>query len=187
MISPDLAVDFSLSESSLRVTYSVENRSDAAIYLFTTLWRFAPGGGIEADPSPFYVSLDGQGVLKLGKIIYPTPRLKLVEMTNIPLAHAVGPHETWSEILEVPVPIAEHSPYYLKGPSSTWESAQSRYLELWVSWIPTVEGLDVKPAAVNGASSIRHPQLLGLTQVLRSEPMPLRAPVRRRSDGFERF
>lgn len=187
MISPVLAVVFSLSESMLHVTYSVSNPGDQNIFLFATLWRFSINSGVMSDEFPLYVSLDPDGVLKLGKIIHPTPRLKFVEMANIPMARKVEPGAVWKETMDLPLPIHEHSPYYLPGPSSQWEDVRSQSVEFWISWIPSVNDLDVKPSLIEAALTVRHPQLFKLVQTLRSARESLNIPVRRRIDSFERF
>jgi hypothetical protein len=187
MIPPALDVDFSLSESTLHVTYSVLNSGNQSIFLFNVFWQFSLKGPPVPDQYPLYVSLEPEGLLKFGKMIHPTPRLKFVEMANIPMVSKVEPGKVWKESLTLPLPVQEHNPYYPAGPSSLWKDARSQFVEFWMSWMPHVSDLDVKPAPIEGALNVRHPQLLKLVNITKSPRIPLAVPVQRRVDTFERF
>ena len=187
MTSVEPVVTFSRGDKTLAVTYSVVNPAPGPIYLFNVLWTFGEGGGRVLDSIPLYASLDAGGRLVLGKVVYPRPRLELVEVANVPLARKVEPGEAWTETVNLTLPVQEHSPYYRATPSGEWQDVEVNAASFWISWIAETAGLVVRPGWASGALDVWHPELWKLIGTAKTLWHPLSVPARRRVGGFERL
>lgn len=187
MPSVEPEVTFSRGDGALSVAYSVANTLGQPIYLFNVLWTFGEAGGRVLDPIPLYASVDAGGELVLGKIVYPRPRLELVEIANVPLARKVEPGASWKETVEVPLPVREHSPYFRGVPSGEWQDVEVRAACFWISWIPEVAGLLARPGWAEGALDVWHPELWKRLVTAKSPRHPIAVPARRRVGAFERL
>jgi hypothetical protein len=186
MTPPELKVEMARKDGELRVDYSVFNREPTPVYLVTVLWQYARTGAIELDPRAAYVSVSSDNVLRIGKMMHPTPKTRLVEQTIVPFARRLDGGGAWKDAFSLPIPVSEYNPYFPEE-SAQWVEREAASAELWVGWIAEGESLQVHRTPFDPAVRLQHPRLLPSIQTVKSAAVRLRVPVKIRQDRFERF
>jgi hypothetical protein len=176
---PVLNAKFDLQGNVLQVEYKVKNSTTKPIYLFVVLGK--------PDAPNVYAGLRTDGTLHLAKMILPLPKFKNVEVRRIPFAKKVEAGEEFAERIEIAVPIAEYNPYFPKKKDSPEELKTSASVLFSLQFIREIDGLEIKPAPVEGAFNVRHRDLFGNVETLTAESKSLAVQVLKRTDEFEAF
>ena len=177
--TPFLSAKFDLQGKILQIEYKVKNSTLHPIYLFVVLGK--------PDAPNVYACLRTDGTLHLAKMILPLPELKDVEVRRIPFGKKVEAGEEFSERIEVAVPVTEYNPYFPKKKDSPEELKTSASVLFSLQFIREIDGLEIKPAPVEGALNVRHRDLFGNVETLTVESKSLAVQVLKRTDDFEAF
>ncbi len=143
-----------------------------------------------AKPNPqAVVVLHGPGDdVTVGKFIAPLPTDRRIAMPVIPLARLLAPGATLEGRIEIPMPLAETSPYFADLPLRQYEVVEVRGLIFAIGyWIAGVDGLAALPLddapelfAVVTRNTVRSARLL-------TQHFPTRSlQLFRRTDQFPR-
>ncbi len=182
-----LNADIGVENGRLSVNYKLKNTTKSPIYVFDRLWEFAADGSYAEAPMPVYILLRDDRTLHIVKGLAALPRTRRVEMRLIPFATKVEPGGELSGKFELPEPVDEYNPYFVKDASSKTEPSTSQNILFSMHYINAAEDLEVKEAALPGALSLWKPTLLQDVQLLSSGPKFGSLKILRRTDSFERF
>lgn len=184
--TPAVTLEFNakVDGATLAAGYRATNRGDKPVYLLNVLWTFTDTG-VAKDPRPAYVSIRTDRSLHLGKIAAPLPKTRTVELRIVPYATKLEPGASTGEVMRIPLPAEEYNPYFLDNPQ--WRDFVAEGVVLSMQYVRADEKLTEKPAPVEGALAIWHPQLLARIETVRSSTVRVAIPVRVRADEFERF
>lgn len=185
--SVQLDIEIELRDKSLQVAYKVKNKSAKPIYLFNVLWDFSPSGQYVSAPKPAYTCLRDDGTFVIAKQIPPLPKSKRVELKIVPFATKVEAGGELSDKFEISVPASEYNPYFPKTNEKSEELKTAEAVLFVIQYIAETEELEVKPALLENALNIWHPDFIGKTETLSAKPKPITFQVKRRTDKFERF
>ena len=99
--------------SVLTFDYMVENHGPAEIYAMDATPSVKRGDlAAKAEPNAAVVILNAQGDAIVGKFIAPLPTDRRVAMPVVPLARRIAAGASLEGKIEVPLPLAETSPYF---------------------------------------------------------------------------
>ncbi len=185
--SVSLEAKISLQDKVLTVDYRIKNRSAKPIYLFNVLWEFSTDGKYVPAPQPFYSLFNDDATLHLAKIIPPLPKGKRVELKIVPFATKVAAGEDFSEKFQIPEPLVEYNPYFVREKDDSEELRTSESVVLTVQFVAEADEMEVKPAPLEGALTVWHANLSEMVRSLSSKPKAIMVKVKRRTDTFERF
>ena len=172
-----LTVVFALQGGALRIDYRVENRSPTTIYLTNHAVRMIPGQGPVPDKGYAFVALDG-GVAHIAKR-QPKPP---TDRFFTPRAHyvtPVGAGQTYTETLQLPLPLEEAIPY---RETRSGSPGQVQAIDLTIGYIPATPTIEAARLKVAGQEVylLRPDQERIARERLRVEPVAeelLRSPV----------
>ena len=187
MSNVDFKVSVEIDGQKLNIAYSINNKSEEDIFIFDVIWRPSESGIPELDPNEAYISLGKDGLLRIGKIVHPTPREKFVEMTIVPFVHRVAKKEKYDGIIVLSMPVQEYNPYYPADQETEWEDAVATSLEFLLNWVVDSDEMRVDESPVGNGLRVTHPKLLGILESFRSEKFFVNVAVKKRIDKFERF
>lgn len=179
--------DFLVDTDVLHVRYSVANNTAEPVYLFNVLWDYSSTGEVIEDSVGAYISFGDEADMRVGKILHPPPKEKLVEQTIVPYARRLDSGTVWKDTLSLSLPVREHNPYYPEDEQTEWQEVEIKSAELWLSWVPELDGLKLHPSPFESAFRLQHPELLRKVQIEKSSKVPVVLHGRRRLDQFERF
>lgn len=184
--APAVTLEFNAKSDGQTLTagYRATNRSAQPVYLLNVIWTFTDSG-VAKDPNPVYVSIRPDRSLHLGKVLPPLPKTRTVEMRIVPYATKLEPGASAGEVMKLSLPIEEYNPYFLDEPQ--WQEIRAEGIYFSLQYVRAAENLTEKPAAVDGALHVWHPQLLNMLETVKSAPVRLAVPARRREGEFERF
>jgi hypothetical protein len=171
----------------LQVGYRFKNDRQQSVFLFNVLWDTNARGDIVAAPSPVYVSLPQQAILRLSQQVPPLPKGKRVERRIVPFATKVPPGEAASKIYTLALPLQEYNPYFPAEDGAPEELITARELVFTLQFVVRMDGMDIREAPLSGALELFHPQLLARVETIQCHPQPLEVRVRRRLNKFEEF
>jgi len=189
------AVDISLScrpgkEGQLLVfPYMAQNRGSTAAYVMDAVASVdEETGEPKANPQAIVV-LHGPGDdATVGKFIAPLPTDRRIAMPVIPLARLLTPGATLEGRVEIPIPLAETSPYFADLPLRQYESVEIKGIVFRIGyWVTGIDGLAAVPSeyapdlfTVVTRDTVRSARLV-------SQRLPVRSlQLFRRTDEFPR-
>ncbi len=169
--------------------YSVQNHGTVEVYIMDAV-ATVDGASGAAKPDPHsVVVLHGPGDgATVGKFIAPTPTDRWVAMPVIPLARRLPPGATLDRHLQLPIPLAETSPYFADLPLRQYEIVEISGIVLSIGyWVAGADGLAALP--VDYAPELLHVVTRDTKRSARS--VAQRFPTRslqlfRRTDEFPR-
>jgi hypothetical protein len=129
-------------ERGFVVSYRLQNRGPAAVWVFNRLFDTEPSGRYRLNPARAYVALLPEGVLCVSKRLLAVPPLISVEFPEIPCVSVLGPGESLEETLRFGFPLREVNPYQLGEPRSVTADAVA-FVRLEVGYMPALEGLEL--------------------------------------------
>jgi len=98
------------SETTLRLTYRVQNKTSATLYFFNKLYTGFQGKTIVTDKNSVYVYLDKKKVV-VAKDIAPVPAGVYAAVRVYPCATKIPPQGEFTEVVELTLPLTVQSPY----------------------------------------------------------------------------
>jgi hypothetical protein len=128
--------------------YQVENHGAADIYVMDATPMPDPTTGRQiVDPHAPVIWFGSDGFAHILKGIAPLPDDRDVDVRIIPVAAKLPPNATLERRLEVPLPLAETSPYYTDLPLREYTLTDIQGVTLIVEFMrSTVEGFNAEPA-----------------------------------------
>ncbi len=185
--SVSLEAKISRSDKGLSLDYRINNGSEKAIYVFNVLWEFGSDGKQSPAPNALYTALSDDGTLHFLKGIPAVPKGKRVELKIVPFVTKIEAGAEFHEQFELSEPISEYNPYFPTLGTDNEELTSSENVIFSIQFIRDLEGMEEKPAPINGAYSIWHPDMFGRIETLSSPIRPMMIKINRRTDEFERF
>ena len=127
--------------------YCVQNDSHGVAYVMDAAPSVAgPGGKAVANPNAVVVVHGPGGDATIGKFIAPLPSDRRIAMPVIPLARRLAPGEALQGRIEIPVPLAETSPYFAELPLRQYEPVELKAVVLTIGyWLAGTDGLVALP------------------------------------------
>ncbi len=142
-------VDFQATKKALIITYTVKNERDVAIYLTNHAVRLDPEKGQIPDRSVVFVYVDRErDALHITKRKPPMPD-KFVN----PLLHfvtPVAPGQTYTEKIEIPLPVRTYAPYQNIPPGAVPEEKTFRQVYFSLGYINGQPGLQASESTCQG-------------------------------------
>jgi hypothetical protein len=128
--------------------YTVSNHGSTEIYVMDATPGFDPASGRPiVDPNAPVIWLGADGFAHILRGIASLPGDRDVDVRVIPFAARLPPGETLERRLEVPLPLAETSPYYPDLPLREYQLTDIQGVVLIVEFLRnTVEGFGVEAA-----------------------------------------
>ena len=129
--------------NALVFPYVLHNRGRAAVYVMDALPSVDPASrAARANDQAAVVMLGAKGDAVVGKFIAPLPPDRRVVLPVIPLARLLGPGEALERRLEMPMPLAETSPYFADLPLRGYEMVEIAGVVFTIGFWPAgAEGL----------------------------------------------
>ena len=133
--------------NKLSFPYTATNRSDADIYVMDAVPVVDPSTRqAVANRDSVVVYLMGDGRAHVLKGIPPLPTDRSVTVRIIPLAAKLPPGATLTRQLEIPLPLAEASPYFPDLPLRQYELVDISGVQFSVEFLrSTAEGFSATP------------------------------------------
>jgi hypothetical protein len=132
----------------LRFPYRLENRGPTGIYAMHAWPGIDPATGEARAKEQTGVAILGTGGnVTLGHFIPPLPTDRRVAVPVVPLARWLPPGTSLEGELEIPLPLAETSPYFADLTLRQYEIVDIAAIVLTIGyWIAGVDGLVAAPA-----------------------------------------
>jgi hypothetical protein len=147
------AVDISLSchpgkEGQLLIfPYEVHNRGSVGVYVMDAAASVDDDAGTPTANLQAIVVLHGPGDdATVGKFIAPLPTDRHIAMLVIPLARHLPPGGILEGRVEIPIPLAETSPYFADLPLRQYEVVEIKGVVFSIGyWVIGIDGLAALP------------------------------------------
>lgn len=175
--------------NKLQFDYRIENRSGTPIYALDLLPSVDPGTRTaHADPNGVYVSWIPENRALILKGIAPLPQDRTVAVRVMPLGTPIAPGATLERTTEIPLPLAEHSPYYGELPLRQYEQVEVVEVIFAVQFLrSTVEGFGAVPVDyAPGAFHVQGRNTVGQVETLSCGLPTKNLPLLKRTDNFTR-
>lgn len=169
--------------------YAVENQGPTDAYVMDATANLDPIRHVEhANDQTAVVILDDEGNVILGKFIAPLPSDRRIAVPVIPLARRLPVGARLERLLEIPVPLAEISPYFADLPLRQYEITDIKSvifaIGYWHAGIDGLVALPVKYAPDLFAVTTRHTMR---SAVLVTKRFPTKGlQLFKRRDAFQR-
>lgn len=133
--------------NTLVFPYTLENRGSVDIYAMHALPHLDPAGSAaSADEQAAAVILGAEGDAILGKFAAPLPSDRRVAYPILPLARRLTPQEALDGRLEMPLPLAETSPYFPDLTLRQYEIVDIKGVIFTIGfWVAGADGLSAVP------------------------------------------
>lgn len=127
--------------------YRVQNRGRTAVYVMDALASIDPESGAPKADTQAIVVVQAPGEEAIvGRLIAPPPADRRIAMPVIPLARLLPPGGVIESRIEVPIPLAEVSPYYADLLLRQYEITQLKGVTFAIGyWVDGVDGLTASP------------------------------------------
>ncbi len=185
----DVKMSCALAQDAGRLvfTYTVANEGAQDVYVMDAV-PVAEAGRVRLEKGPAYVWLGEDGTAHLLLGIAPLPEDRDVAGTVIPLAKKLGAGESLKRVLDVPLPLAEFSPYYHRRGDEAYEPKTVQNVELAVEFLPSaVEGFAAEiPAYAPDYFQVKGKYTLGQVRQLSCPHAVENIRVLKRRDAFPR-
>jgi hypothetical protein len=146
----DLRLSCRPGKSGNRLTfpYVLQNQGASDVYVMDAIASSDPASHEpRADDQSAVVVLCSDSDVMLGKFLPPTPIDRRMAMPLLPLARRLPPGGTLERQLELPLPLAETSPYFPDLPLRRYEPVDIKGVLVAVGyWAADVDGLVAMPA-----------------------------------------
>jgi hypothetical protein len=175
--------------TKLSFPYTITNRSEADIYVMDAVPAVDPATReAVANRDSVVVHLLGDGRAHVLKGIAPLPTDRTVTVRIIPLAAKVPPGETLTRQLEIPLPLAETSPYFPDLPLRQYELVDIPGVLFSVEFLrSTAEGFSAMPVDfAPDLYRVSARNTVGMTERLSSSFPTQRLSIMKRGDAFPR-
>ncbi|MEO6587745.1 MAG: hypothetical protein ABIP06_00325 [Pyrinomonadaceae bacterium] len=182
-----LDTEIELRDNEIKIAYKLKNKTKKPIYLFNVIWDFDSSGSYIFAPNSFYSCLRDDGTFVVAERILPLPKNKRVELKIVPFATEIEAGSDFSGDINIPVPATEYNPYFPKKNEDDEKLKMAESIVFTVEFVKETDGLEIKPAPLEGAKYVWHQDLRGKTETLSSNPKSITIQVKKRTDIFERF
>ena len=175
---------------SLAFSYSLANRSKSDLYVLDAFPAVEPGSKRAfADLNGVFVSATPDGAVYLLKGIPPLPADRQVWQSIIPLGSKLAPEGKLGRNFEIPLPLAEQSPYYVDLPLRDYQLEDVRQVTLIVHFLrSTVEGFKAEPVDyAEGFFRVSGKNTMGQVESVASSFPTKSLTILMRKDRFARF
>jgi hypothetical protein len=134
--------------TALLFPYTLENRGGIDVYAMHALpGRNPEGGEMRANEQGVVVILDDNGDAILGKFAPPLPTDRRMAMPVLPLARHLSAGAKLEGRIEIPLPLAETSPYFPDLALRRYEVVDIKGVVFTIGyWLAGVDGLVAAPA-----------------------------------------
>jgi hypothetical protein len=175
--------------TKLSFPYTVMNRSEADIYVMDAVASVDPSSKTAVanrDSVVIYVMSDGRAHVLKG--IAPLPTDRRVTVRIIPFATKLPPGETLTRQLDVPLPLAETSPYFADLPLRQYEMVDIPGVLFSVDFLrSTAEGFSAMPVDfAPDLYRVSAKNTVGMTERLSTSFPTQRLSIMKRGDAFPR-
>jgi hypothetical protein len=129
--------------------YTLQNRGPVDVYAMHALPRLDPvDHTASADQQAAVVMLGADGDAIVGKFAAPLPTDRRVAFPILPLARRLAPQEGLEGRLEIPLPLAETSPYFPDLTLRQYEIVDVTGVVFTIGfWLAGTDGLTALPAS----------------------------------------
>jgi len=129
--------------------YTLENQGPTEVYAMHALPGADPvSGEARADAATAVVIAGDDGTAILGKFAAPPPTDRYVALPVFPLARRLAAGASLDGQVEIPIPIAETSPYFPDLSLRQYEIVEIRSILFTIGyWLAGADGLRTAPAA----------------------------------------
>jgi hypothetical protein len=133
---------------ALLFAYVLENRGGADVYAMHALPGSDPTGGApQANDQAVVVILGEDGDAVLGKFAAPLPIDRRIVVPVLPLARHLAPGTRLEGRIEIPIPLAETSPYFPDLTLRQYQIVDIKGVVFTIGyWLAGVDGLVVAPS-----------------------------------------
>jgi hypothetical protein len=131
----------------LTFSYSVENQGPAEAYLMDAIATIDAASGLaKPNPGSIIVLAGPAEDVVVGKFMAPLPTDRRMAVPITPLARRLAVGMTFQGRLDVPLPLAETSPYFGDLPLRQYEVAEIKGVILTIGyWLVGVDGMAALP------------------------------------------
>jgi hypothetical protein len=134
------------SGNMLTFQYAVQNTGGVEIYVMDALPTVDPGGEPLANEAFAVVMLGEAGDAVLGKFMAPLPSDRRIAVPVSPLARRLPAGARYEARLEIPLPLAETSPYFADLTLRQYEVVDIKGIDFTIGyWVGGVNGLVAAP------------------------------------------
>jgi len=175
--------------SKLSFPYTITNSSDVDIYVMDAVPGVDPSTrAAVADRNSVVIYLMSDGRAHVLRGIAPLPTDRQVYMRIIPLAVKLAAGATLTRQLEVPLPLAETSPYFPDLPLRQYEPVDLSGVRFSVEYLrSTVEGFSATPVDfADDLLRVAARNTVGMTERVSSSYQTQRISIMKRTDEFPR-
>jgi len=175
--------------NKLSFPYTITNRSDADIYVMDAVpWVDPVTKEPVANRDSIVVYLMSDGRAHLSKGIAPLPTDRRVTVRIIPFAAKLASGQTLSRQLEIPLPLAETSPYFPDLPLRQYELVDIPGVLFSVEFLrSTAEGFTAMPVDfAPDVYRVSAKNTVGMTERLSTSFPTQRLSIMKRGDAFPR-
>jgi hypothetical protein len=132
--------------NSLSFPYTLENRSRSILYPMHAMPSIAANGDASVQEGSAVVILGGAGDVILGKFAAPLPTDRQVAVPAVPLAKRLLPGDRLEGLVQIPMPLAETSPYFADLPLRQYEMIGFDAVVFTMGyWVDGIDGLAAAP------------------------------------------
>jgi hypothetical protein len=143
------------SGNMLVFRYRVQNNFAQAAYVMDAMPGAAPDHAPRANDQGAVVLLGPENTVILGKFIAPLPTDRRIAVPMVPLARRLAPGAGFENCLNIPIPMAETSPYFGDLPLRQYEVVEIAGTSFTIGyWLDGVDGLAAEP--VDYAAELFH-------------------------------
>lgn len=131
----------------LTFSYTVENQGTVEAYLMDAVASIdSASGSAKPNPQSFVVLAGPAEDAILGKFMAPLPTDRRIAMPVTPLARPLAAGGTLQGRIEVPLPLAEASPYFADLPLRQYEVVEIKGVIFTIGyWVAGVDGIAALP------------------------------------------
>ena len=175
--------------TKLSFPYTITNRSEADIYVMDAVASVNPDTrqpAVNHDSVVVYLLGDGRAHVLKG--IAPLPTDRSVTVRVIPFAAKLPPGQTLTRQLEIPLPLAETSPYFPDLPLRQYEQVDISGVLFSVEFLrSTAEGFTAMPVDfAPDLFRVSAKNTVGMTERLSTAFPTQRLSIMKRGDAFPR-
>jgi len=175
--------------NNLSFPYTITNSSDVDIYVMDAVPAVDPSTRqAVADRNSVVIYLMSDGRAHVLRGIAPLPTDRRVYMRVIPLAVKLAAGATLTRQIEVPLPLAETSPYFPDLPLRQYEPVDLPGVRFSVEYLRgTVEGFSATPVDfADDLLRVAARNTVGMTERVSCSYQTQRISIMKRTDAFPR-
>lgn len=181
-----VTVTCAVSGGQLVVDSQLVNRGPLNVWIFNVFWDYSEKSVLRKDARNAYVCLEGSE-LRLGRIVFPYPEGRMIGVAVQPHLSVLNAGASLSEHTALAVPVDEFSCYQPKTRESPTLDATASTLSLTYGIIVGGEEAGFRRDATTGGWHLVDGRLMDRYIEVRSAPVSVKVPIKRRTDDFARF